>query len=237
MRRRILSITTVLLSTGAIALPNSIQAQRAATTFRDTATDNLPRRAPRAPTLFGVWVAVARHSAYQTRTGVAGHRDFYLSNIRFGWALGGGDDPKRFVNGSYFIDMVPAALSTSMPEYQWNSQCQPGTYCPGATPILHDAYAFGLTPLGWALTLGRGKARLTLEASGGGLWFSRRIPDPEATRFNFTASAGPTLEWRLSSGEVLRAGYLWHHTSNGGTGRVNPGLNSGITSLGVLWSR
>ncbi|MFL5509718.1 MAG: acyloxyacyl hydrolase, partial [Gemmatimonadaceae bacterium] len=73
------------------------------------------------------------------------------------------------------------------------------------------------------------------EASGGGLWFSRRIPDPVATRFNFTASAGPALELRLTPSQSLRAGYLWHHTSNGGTGKVNPGLNSGILALGVLW--
>src|SRR5690348_17860894 len=126
MRRRILSITTVLLSSGAVVLPKQTQAQDAARASRDSTTDNLPRRSLHAPSLFGGWVAVARHSAYQTRTGVAGHRDFYLSNVRFGWALGGGDDPKRFVNGSYFIDVIPAALSTSMPEYMWNSECQPG---------------------------------------------------------------------------------------------------------------
>jgi hypothetical protein len=166
---------------------------------------------------------------------VRGHRDFYLSNLRFGWPLGGGDNPSRFVNGSYFLDVVPVAVSTSMPEYQWNSHCQPETVCPGATPILHDAYAFGLVPLGWALTMGRGPARLTIEASGGGLFFSRRIPDPAATRFNFTASAGPTMEWRLADGPAFRVGYLWHHTSNGGTGRVNPGLNSGIGTLGIVW--
>ena len=234
MRRRILFATAAIA-----ALPLVVHragAQSATHAAADTSTDDLPILPLRAPAIYGAWVAVARHSSYHTRTGVLGHRDFYLSNIRFGWALGGGDDPSRLVNGSYFVDLIPAAISTSMPEYDWNSQCQPGTLCPGATPILHDAYAFGLAPLGWSLTLGRGPARLTMEASGGGLWFSRRIPDPEATRFNFTASAGPTVEWRFPTGETLRIGYLWHHTSNGGTGRVNPGLNSGIASLGVLWS-
>jgi hypothetical protein len=74
-----------------------------------------------------------------------------------------------------------------------------------------------------------------MEASAGGLWFMRRIPDPVATRFNFTASAGPTLELRVTPAQSLRVGYLWHHTSNGGTGKVNPGLNSGILALGLLW--
>lgn len=239
MRRRIsrlpirLAAVTLLVAASARA-----DAQSATDTSSDTA-DNLPILPIRAPAIYGAWVAVARHSAYRTRTGVPGHRDFYLSNIRFGWALGGGDDPTRIVNGAYFIDVIPAALSTAMPEYIWNSRCQPGTLCPGATPILHDAYAFGLAPLGWAVTVGREPVRLTIEASGGALWFSRRIPDPEATRFNFTASAGPMFEWRFGSGsgETLRLGYLWHHTSNGGTGRVNPGMNSGIASLGLLFRR
>ena len=238
MRRRILLSTPVLAVAFSLAgSATRASAQGAMSQWGDTATDNLPILPLRAPATYGAWVAVARHSAYRTRTGVAGHRDFYLSNIRLGWALGGGDDPTRIVNGWYFIDLVPMAVSTSMPEYQWNSRYQPGTLCPGATPILHDAYAVGLAPLGWELSLGRGPARLTIEASGGGLWFSRRIPDPEATRFNFTASAGPTLELRLVSGQTLRFGYLWHHTSNGGTGRVNPGMNSGIASMGVLWRR
>lgn len=238
MRRRIsLSIFIAALSVMVAEPGRPAGAQGAPAAPADSSADGLPMLAIHAPEIYGAWIAAAHHSGYRTRTGIAGHRDFYLTSIRFGWAIGGGDDPTRAVNGSYFIDVVPVAVSTSMPEYQWNSRCQPGTTCPGARPILHDAYAVGLAPLGWALTLGRGPARLTMEASGGGLWFSRRIPDPEATRFNFTASAGPTVELRIRSGEILRIGYLWHHTSNGGTGRVNPGLNSGILSLGMLWHR
>jgi hypothetical protein len=187
-----------------------------------------------APSSFGAWGAAARHSEFGTRTGAPGYRNFYLSSFRFAWSLGGAQS-SRLVSASYFIDLIPAALSTDMPEYRWTSRCRPDTRCPGATPSPHDVYAFGLAPLGWAVAIGRGPARLTIEASGGGLWFSRRIPDPVATRFNFTASAGPALELRLTPSQSLRAGYLWHHTSNGGTGKVNPGLNSGILALGVLW--
>jgi hypothetical protein len=165
---------------------------------------------------------------------VPGYRNFYLASLRFAWSIGG-DNPERPVHGTYFIDVIPAALSTDMPDYDWNSRCRPDTFCPGATPIPHDVYGFGFAPLGWALVFGNGPARLTLEASGGGLWFNRRIPDPVAARFNFTASAGPTLEVRVTPSQSLRIGYLWHHTSNGGTGKVNPGLNSGILALGVLW--
>jgi hypothetical protein len=187
-----------------------------------------------APSIVGVWAAAAHHSAFQTRTGVPGHRDFYLASLRLGWTVVGNEQP-RMVHVAYFVDIIPAALSTDMPDYAWNSRCRPDTLCPGATPIPHDAYAFGITPIGWSLAFGEGRTRLTMEASGGGLWFSRRIPDPVASRFNFTTSAGPTLELRVTPSQSLRVGYLWHHTSNGGTGKVNPGLNSGILAAGVLW--
>jgi Lipid A 3-O-deacylase (PagL) len=186
-----------------------------------------------APSIYGAWIAGARHSAFHTRTGATGYRNFYLTSVRFAWSIG--DPQSHVVSGSYFIDLIPAAVSTDMPEYLWNSHCRPETLCPGATPIPHSVYAFGLTPIGWALGVGRGPARLTIEGSGGGLWFRRRIPDPVATRFNFTASAGPALELRVTQSQSLRIGYLWHHTSNGGTGKVNPGLNSGILAAGVLW--
>lgn len=194
-----------------------------------------PRRGSgiRPPRLYGGWIAGAHNSEFRTRTGVPGHRDFYLVGIRVGWPIAG-HVPSRTVNGQYFIDFLPLAVSTGMPEYRWDRRCRPGFQCPGATPTRHTVYAYGLAPIGWALSVGSETARLTLEASGGGLWFSRRIPDPEATRFNFTASMGPTLDVALGQSRILRIGYLWHHTSNGGIGRTNPGLNSGIVSVGLL---
>ena len=213
---------------------SSAAAQATAHAVADSAGDGLPLLMLRAPSVYGAWVAAARHSEFHTRTGVPGHRDFYLASFRLAWTVGG-DYPGRAVTGSYFIDVIPAAVSTDMPEYLWNSRCHPDTLCPGATPIPHNVYGFGITPIGWALAVGNGPARLTLEASGGGLWFARRIPDPVAARFNFTASAGPGFELRMTPTETLRIGYLWHHPSTGGTGKVNPGLNSGILAVGLLW--
>ena len=210
----------------------SLGAQAPAAAPPDTGDAGLPTLMLRGPSTYGAWVAAAHHSQFRTRTGVPGHRDFYLTSVRFGWGIG---DQSRPVRVAYFIDVIPAALSTDMPDYQWNSRCQPNTLCPGATPMPHDAFALGLAPIGWALAIGQGPARLTIEAAGGGLWFSRRIPDPVAARFNFTASGGPTLELRMTPTRSFRVGYLWHHTSNGGTGQVNPGLNSGILAAGMSW--
>lgn len=197
-------------------------------------TDALATLRLRGPSFVGMWVGGATHSGFRTRTGVAGHRDFYLTAIRLSWPLGT-RDPSAPVRGAYFIDVLPYAVSTGMPEYVWDNGCQPGFSCPGAQAIPHTVSAFGITPLGWVLSLGGSRVRADLEASGGALYYSRPIPDPEATRFNFTFSAGPVLEIIAGQRAVMRLGYLWHHTSNGGTGRVNPGLNSGVVSAGLAW--
>ena len=227
------TLNAVAVATLAIAGNLSSAPAQATTQAPSVDSDSGAGFAVHGPSVYGAWIAGARHSPFHTRTGAAGYRNFYLTSVRFAWSLG--DAQSRAVSGSYFIDVVPAAMSTDMPEYHWNSRCRPDSLCPGATPIPHSVYAFGLTPIGWAVAFGSGPARLTMEASGGGLWFTRRIPDPAATRFNFTASAGPTLELRVTQSQTFRVGYLWHHTSNGGTGKVNPGLNSGILAAGLLW--
>lgn len=227
-------LSSIAVAALAIAGDFSSASAQTTTLMATVDSDSGGGLAVHAPSMYGVWIGGARHSAFHTRTGAPGHRNFYLTSVRLAWSIGGVDQ-SRPVSASYFIDLIPAAVSTDMPEYLWNSRCRPDTTCPGATPIPHSVYAFGLSPIGWAVAFGSGPARLTIEASGGGLWFTRRIPDPVATRFNFTASAGPTLELRVTQAQTLRVGYLWHHTSNGGTGKVNPGLNSGLFAVGLLW--
>ena len=227
---RLLVVATLSVAVAPCALP-----QGTASSARADSSAGVPTLWFHAPQAYGAWVAGAHHSEFRTRTGVAGHRDFFLLGVRLGWPLPGGDEPGRVVKGMYFVDLFPLAVSTGMPEYTWNRTCRPGFICPGATPIEHTVYAYGLAPIGWSVSIGNERTRLHLEASGGGLWFSRPIPDPEATRFNFTASAGPALELAVAPSGKMRVGYLWHHTSNGGRGRVNPGLNSGILSVGLLY--
>jgi len=231
-RRKPLGVLALALAL--LVSPGAARAQGPESTVaNDTLVHRSSSKGLPAPTLFGAWVAGAHNSEFRTRTGIPGRRDFYLGAVRLGWSVRG-YDPSRVANVEYFIDLVPYAVSTGMPEYVWNRRCRPGFQCPGASPINHTVHAFGVTPIGWSLSLGGHRARLNLEASGGGLWFSRRVPDPEATRFNFTASVGPTVDLAVGPSSALRVGYLWHHTSNGGTGRINPGLDSGILSIGLF---
>ena len=226
-------LVAVLGGSIVLAAPATTAAQfDSATTTADSASPGRSWIYP--PGVYGAWIAGAHNSSFRTRTGVPGRRDFYLVGARVGWFVGG-YEPTRRVNGQYFIDLLPLAVSTGLPDYNWDRRCRPGFLCPGATPIRHTVYAVGLAPLGWSLSIGDERVRGTLEASGGGLWFSRPVPDPEAARFNFTASVGPTVDVRIGPNRTFRAGYLWHHTSNGGRGRINPGLNTGILSVGLLY--
>jgi hypothetical protein len=179
-----------------------------------------------------IWAGTAQHSAFKTRIGTPLYRDFYIAGVRAAWPIATGASDVL----QYFVDVIPVVMTTDMPEYSALDGCMPGWFCPQAHPIPHTVYGAGLSPLGFSLRLLQvGRVRLSTEASGGFLWFTRPVPDPDATRFNFTAAGGATLEVRLAHNRSARVMYLYHHTSNGGRGLVNPGLNSQVIALGMDW--
>ncbi|HEX6536998.1 MAG TPA: acyloxyacyl hydrolase [Gemmatimonadaceae bacterium] len=233
-RSHLLRAPTASLVALLLALAAPAGAQRA---MADSAARRAPAgstgRFPFHPASVEGWVGMSRHSSFRTRLGVPLYRDFYISGIRASWPLGA---QSRAVE--YFVDLIPAAISTDMPDYGPDDDCVPGEVCPDAHPVPHTVYAVGLAPLGIAVRVAGGRrARLELEGSAGALWFTRTVPDPAATRFNFTAAAGAALDLAVSRDHAVRLGYLFHHTSNGGRGLVNPGLNSQVVTLGIAWRR
>jgi len=145
----------------------------------------------------------------------------------------------------YAPSLVPLAISTRNPiEYEPRATrtCAEGTECSSyeglsitTVPLYETTYGFGLTPVAFQLRFFRtSPVQLLTYVNGGALWFTHRIPDPEATRFNFTAELGAALQVNLPDRLGLVVGYSWHHTSNAGIGRVNPGLNSRALSVGIV---
>ncbi len=75
--------------------------------------------------------------------------------------------------------------------------------------------------------------------TAGLLYFDRRVPTTQASKFNFTAS----LEFGLRLGRPDHAAatvsYRFHHLSNAGLSDENPGLASHLLSIGIhrprLW--
>jgi hypothetical protein len=187
--------------------------------------------------LMGIWIAAAHHSSFSTRRGIK-HHDLYLLGLRGGWTVA----TWSHASLDYTIDIVPAAIMTGNPNYTpVITPCPPGAVCAAErqmVPSYHTVYGFGLAPAGIQLQLfPNAPVQLLLDVSGGVLWFAHPVPDPEATRFNFTAEFGGAVRWSYSAHHALLVGYKLHHTSNAGTGTVNPGLNSGMLYVGFMRRR
>lgn len=234
--RPILLVALVVSSASHASAQHDQGADTSASVHDSVASERSPALAPRGlwqPAL-SIWAGTAQHSAFKTRVGTPMYRDLYIVGVRAAWpiAVGAGDVLQ------YFADVIPVVMTTDMPDYSALDGCLPGWFCPQAHAIPHTVYGAGLSPLGFSVRLLQvGRVRLSTEASGGFLFFTRPVPDPDATRFNLTASGGATLEVRFAPNRSARVMYLYHHTSNGGRGLVNPGLNSQVIALGMDWWR
>jgi hypothetical protein len=93
----------------------------------------------------------------------------------------------------------------------------------------------GATPLGlkWYLKRG-GLTRVYAAAGAGGLIFSSHVPVHRSRRANFTFEYGAGLEVLEARGAGLTVGYKFHHISNGGTTRLNPGLDANVLYVGLV---
>lgn len=171
-----------------------------------------------------VWMAGAYRSPFPTRAGV-GRRNFVELGIRGLWTLAS----TPAVRLTYFVDLIPFALSTGNPQRYERRPCDVHpAECYSIMPVVRPTVAVGLAPVGFRVTV-QIRLRLSLEssASGGVLAFSDRVPDPDARRLNLTAAIGGGLAVPLSARTGLAVGYVLHHTSNASTARANPGMNLG----------
>ncbi|MFN2566532.1 MAG: acyloxyacyl hydrolase [Gemmatimonadaceae bacterium] len=182
------------------------------------------------PDIVGAWVAVARNSPFLTRLGVE-HRDFYALALRAGWTLGSFPG----VTLSYVGDVLPIVVTTNnVNGFDLRSCGGPFGDCYYTQLRTGTVFGTGLSPIGLAATLGPFRSlSLQLHANAGALWFTRAVPDPQAVGFNFTASGGGAIQIPLRTGYAALVGYMLHHTSNGGLGQVNPGLDSHMLYVGM----
>jgi hypothetical protein len=187
----------------------------------------------RLPPFLGVLLSAAPRYPFSTRVGTH-YRDVYLLALRRGWSIA------NWGSGSldYTVDLIPAAIIAGNPGPPTAAPpCPSGTICTmdsRTVPTFHTVYAFGVSPLGlqWQL-LRHAPVQLLLGVDAGMLWFTRRVPDPRATRFTFMSEVGGALQWKYSPHGAVLLGYKFHHISNAGTGgRANPGLNLGMIYVG-----
>ena len=110
----------------------------------------------------------------------------------------------------------------------FNADCEVGSS--------YSAFAAGALPVGLTVqTNAERRIGLNATADGGGALFSQRVPATKGTRFNFIARFGADVVVRVRSGVWISGGYRHVHISNGGTGEINPGIDTPVFAFGIGW--
>lgn len=186
---------------------------------------------------FGAWISGGTGQPLETRLGHVHDRSLFFSALR---AIHPLVVTPRFRLQST-IDVFPLVVATANREYEYipRIDCTPDLYCINEGDSLvatrRTAYAAGIAPLGFegVVTLSD-RIGVSAGVEGGALYFDRRIPDPGETRFNFVADANVALRVSLGAARpTLVGGFRLNHISNGGTGRVNPGMDSKLLFIGI----
>lgn len=206
----------------------------------DTAADSALRADRQS--VWTVWSANAHGQPLATRLGYRYDRGLVMVGLQKRWLLS--RNRSGSLELSYTVDLLPVVLSTEMPEYVVRDvPCGAGTQrgCLTQVSILsgeHTAHGTGASPVGfvgrWRVSSDVG---LQIRASGGMIYFSRAIPDPLGCELNFTADAGVAVDVHVTRKLALVAGWRLNHISNGGRGKVNPGMNSRMLELGLSLAR
>jgi hypothetical protein len=166
---------------------------------------------------FSVWGGYSPDSTHLI--GTVPNARFGIVGIRYSRRF----NNNRVINLKYNSDFIPASFL--------NSQEFP----PLATPR-RTSYAWGIAPLGLQANFRpRKKYQPFVEASGGFLYFNKRIPNDFGTHFNFTAYVGGGLEIKLNRNRGVSVGYKYFHVSNAYRGIVNPGYDNNVISVGYTF--
>lgn len=129
------------------------------------------------------------------------------------------------------LDRFACTSNTSMgPYYAQDSPgtlTQIGTYTNVQTCSTLWTYSGGVSPLGQRVSFRPGqKLQPYAIANAGFLAATRKIPISTATQFNFTAECGAGIEFFQSAKRSFALDIRYHHTSNGGRGEYNPGIDN-----------
>jgi len=138
------------------------------------------------------------------------------------------------------VDALPLAVSTAMPVRYDEGTCagaapQDSTQatCLQWVPHFGTVYGFGLAPVGLELRYAaHRRLRIVASAAVGALYFTQRIPDPMASRLNFSITANVGVRIAPGSHRAIDVGYRFQHGSNGGLA-FNPGMNTHMLQLGL----
>lgn len=88
---------------------------------------------------------------------------------------------------------------------------------------------FGLSPLGLRLNFRESQTvQPFLGTAVGFLYLDGPFPDERGKKFNYTFRTGAGIEFLINRGSSISIGYTYMHLSNGDSGEINPGIDSGF---------
>lgn len=167
--------------------------------------------------------------------GLIGNRRVYLTGVRGEWVFA----TSKAVAWSYLAEWVPLAVveRTSASE-TLNCYRTPTSQICEVDRSVRVAVGTGASPVGLKMYLNHaGSKRFFASASGGMIAFSSDVPVRGSRRLNFMFDYGGGVDFMLPDGRSASLGYRFHHVSNAGSGRVNPGLDANIIYLGLRRKR
>lgn len=95
---------------------------------------------------------------------------------------------------------------------------------------------FGLSPLGLRLNFRESQAVQPFVGTAVGfLYLDGPFPDDRGKQFNYTFRTGTGIEFLIHTGYSLSVGYTYLHLSNGDSGEVNPGIDSGFIFASITF--
>ncbi|HWP85761.1 MAG TPA: acyloxyacyl hydrolase [Terriglobia bacterium] len=95
----------------------------------------------------------------------------------------------------------------------------------------------GINPFFWQYNFTAHPRLVPYLQLGAGLLFTTRDFPAGTSSFNFTPQGGVGAYWFTSPRRAVSVGVRYHHTSNAGTGRANPGHNALYFYAGLSWWR
>jgi opacity protein-like surface antigen len=97
-----------------------------------------------------------------------------------------------------------------------------------------ETHAAAVSPLGARFSaLPRHAFQPSFAVDLGFVASAQDLPVDHASRFNYTFSMGPGLQFFASHRTSLRVEYLYRHISNAGQGNQNPGIDQGVIRVTV----
>ena len=178
-----------------------------------------PTHVTSTPNEFGVWVGYSPHSFVLEGTSL--HRHLLLLNLEYARRL----LVHRALTLKYTADLVPVALETQRTTFYTVHgkvlRNPPGT-----------VFGAGANPFGLQLNFGHKRLQPFINSSAGFLYFTRQVPAPASSQFNFTFNFGGGVQFFTASRRSFTTGYKYHHLSNAETGTINPGIDSNIIYIG-----